>query len=403
MYNYLKKYKTSINTSNLDKPHTEISQDTPHKSPVFPVDHGRQGDSDGIVNIERRIQNHTVFHIDDSSFISSLPRATHWSIAWSDLMMTMFILFLSMFVYQAANEEFLKEKKPEILGGDTTEALKSIDASEAAFPFAPIYPGIPLMTAGTIKKVEQTHADIISSKYDPVADIQKEKTEEKQVITEFKTPDSKLIPEEQIALILPPNDTPTITSKNPVTQQPPEEFLEPAPLDPAYPASSEVSSFQEIFVLSKNILENSNLDKFASIDIIPDKTMRIILTSDLLFALGKSELSYKAKNSLRKIAEIIRRTPYMINVVGHTDNIPMQSYRFKSNWELSVARATTVTRFFIDEIGMDPIQFVVSGYSSYRPIKPNTNAENRAKNRRVEIIISKRLPNPAPLTTKNLQ
>ena len=131
--------------------------------------------------------------------------------------------------------------------------------------------------------------------------------------------------------------------------------------------------------------------------------MRIILTSDLLFALGKSEVSAKAKDSLQKIARIVRLTPYMINVVGHTDNIPMQSYKFKSNWELSVARATTVTRFFIDEIGMDPAQFVVSGYASYRPIKPNTTAENRAKNRRVEIIISKKLPRPAPPTIKNLQ
>ena len=93
----------------------------------------------------------------------------------------------------------------------------------------------------------------------------------------------------------------------------------------------------------------------------------------------------------------------MINVVGHTDNLPMRSTRFKSNWELSVARASTVARFLIDEMDMDPNQFVVSGYSSYRPIEPNTTAENRAKNRRVEIIISKRLPNPQPATEQNLK
>jgi chemotaxis protein MotB len=54
-------------------------------------------------------------------------------------------------------------------------------------------------------------------------------------------------------------------------------------------------------------------------------------------------------------------------------------------------------------MGMDPNQFVVSGYASYRPIEPNTTAENRAKNRRVEIIISKRLPNPLPATEQNLK
>jgi chemotaxis protein MotB len=155
--------------------------------------------------------------------------------------------------------------------------------------------------------------------------------------------------------------------------------------------------------MSKGALKTNNLDKFAAIDIIPDKTMRIILTGDLFFALGESQLSEHAKASLRQIVTIIQQTPYMINVVGHTDNLPMRSKQFMSNWELSVARASSVARFLIDEMGMNPVQFVVSGYASYRPIAPNTTAENRAKNRRVEIIISKRLPNPLPATVENLQ
>ena len=131
--------------------------------------------------------------------------------------------------------------------------------------------------------------------------------------------------------------------------------------------------------------------------------MRIILTGDLLFDVGESELSSEARTSLQTVVEVMRHTPYMINIVGHTDNLPMRSNRFKSNWELSVARASTVARFLIDEIGMNPNQFVVSGYASYRPIEPNTTAENRAKNRRVEIIVSKRLPNPVPATEQNLK
>ena len=119
--------------------------------------------------------------------------------------------------------------------------------------------------------------------------------------------------------------------------------------------------------------------------------------------LGESVLSEKARSSLEKVAAAIRFTPYMINVVGHTDNIPMRSSLFKSNWELSVARASSVARYLIEEMGMNPSQFVVSGYSSYRPIAPNTTADNRAKNRRVEIIISKRLPEPLPATAENLR
>jgi len=130
--------------------------------------------------------------------------------------------------------------------------------------------------------------------------------------------------------------------------------------------------------------------------------MRIILTGDLLFEVGESELSRESLESLQQITSVIKHTPYMINVVGHTDNVPMRSDKYKSNWELSVARASTVARFLIEKMEIPPNQFVVSGYSSYRPIEPNTTAQNRAINRRVEIIISKRLPRPLPATDNNL-
>ena len=184
---------------------------------------------------------------------------------------------------------------------------------------------------------------------------------------------------------------------------PGEDILGPNPIIPNEPVSPPADKFQDMYRLSKGALEENDLNKFAAIDIVPDKTVRIVLTSDLLFHIGESELSVNARESLEKVAAIIRSTPYMINVVGHTDNIPMRSNRFKSNWELSVARASSVTRYLIEEVGMDPNQFVVSGYSSYRPVEPNITAENRAKNRRVEIIISKRLPEPLPATAENIR
>lgn len=353
-----------------------------------PPGNNQHGKGAGFVNIERRIRSHTVFHIDEFNRKSSLPRPTHWSVAWSDLMMTMFILFLAMFVYQSANEEFLGKKKPEILGGDTTEALDSMDASGASFPFVPIKPGLPIMTAGTIKKVVKV----------PDNSPAPTPTDEKQEIEMF--PDTKTMVSTQLT---PEKIVLTIPEEKTVVKEP-EEILEPHPLpDHEQNPSIKKDQFQEIFSLSKDALESNNLEKFATVDLIPDKTMRIILTSDLLFGLGESELSAEAKQSLQKIAAVIRLTPYMINIVGHTDNIPMRSNRFKSNWELSVARASTVARFFIDNMGMNPNQFVVSGYASYRPLRPNTTAENRAKNRRVEIIISKRLPQPQKPTAENLK
>jgi chemotaxis protein MotB len=166
---------------------------------------------------------------------------------------------------------------------------------------------------------------------------------------------------------------------------------------------AEDSNADKIFSLSMDTIAQLGLDNFAAIDLVPDQTMRIILTGDLLFETGRAELSQSSKVSLLKIASVIREIPYMINVVGHTDNIPMHSEKYATNWELSVARASIVARFLVEEMNMNPQQFVVSGYSSFRPIRPNTNARNRAVNRRVEIIISKRLPAPLIATAENLK
>lgn len=357
------------------------------------------------VNIERRSQYNTVFLVDDSLSSSIMPRPNHWSVAWSDLMMTMFVLFLSMYVYQLANEDFLIQKSPEIIGGDTTEALQILDSSKATLPFSPIHPGLPLITSGTLKKTERVPSNSIEgipssptpspSKEIP---IQSEGTE---------TPvDKAAIDVHPEAITLNLQSAQDISSPLPVhpAPLPDEDIIGPKPIVPGVsPSPPQPDKFQDIYRLSKDSLENNNLNKFAAIDIVPDKTMRIILTGDLLFPPGESELTENARDSLLKITAAIRYTPYMINVVGHTDNIPMRSGKFKSNWELSVARASSVVRYLIDEIHMDPNQFVISGYSSYRPVAPNTTAENRAINRRVEIIISKRLPDPLPASAENLK
>ncbi len=392
-------------TSNQKPTPTGSSQHGLLEITNFPIGSSANRFASHVVNVDRRSLSNTVFHIDDNTFTSSLPRASHWSIAWSDLMMTMFVLFLSMFAYQTAHQEFLAKKTPEVIGGDTTEAIQTLDSSGTSFPFVPIHPGLPLITGGTIKKVEKVHIDSLDSE---------------TVYTEELRGDSEIAPEKkqesapsQVATVQPETTAQIVEadkeSAPPITIQPPpqpvptEAVIAPTPPESLQPPPTETEQFQEIYTLSKDALENNNLDKFATIDIIPDKTMRIILTGDLFFALGESELSDNARESLQKVVEVMRHTPYMINVVGHTDNLPMRSNRFISNWELSVARASSVARFLIEKMGMNPNQFVVSGYSSYRPIAPNTTAENRAKNRRVEIIISKRLPNPLPATPQNLK
>ena len=311
------------------------------------------------------------FLLDDTFYRTRVHRSHHWSIIWSDLMMSMFILFLAMYAYQMAHEEFLVKKTPEVVGGSTTDAMDiNGPANRSSLPFQPINKGLPLITAGTIKKVEAVTGDAMTP------------AEEKKISRSDVL--DKPIKLDKPAII----DRESISPPVPVASEP--KVKTPAPFD-------------AIYDLSQQALTKNNLKNFASIDLVPDTTMRIILTGDLIFDTGRADLSQSAKQSLQKVVAAIKKTPYMINVIGHTDNLPMNSERFSTNWELSVARASRVARFLIEEAGMNPNQFVVSGYSSFRPIKPNTNVENRALNRRVEIVISKKLPPAEQATSENLK
>jgi hypothetical protein len=103
----------------------------------------------------------TVFAVEDFSFRSSSPSSTHWSIGWSDLMMTMFILFLTLFVYQATHKKLLFSEQTEVVGGETTKAVEVAPKNTPTAHFAPIKPSLPLITGGTIKKVIPVHVEDI--------------------------------------------------------------------------------------------------------------------------------------------------------------------------------------------------------------------------------------------------
>ncbi|MBU1232536.1 MAG: OmpA family protein [Proteobacteria bacterium] len=340
------------------------------------------------------------FVIEDSFYRSRLPKGTHWSIAWSDLMMTMFILFLSLFVYQAAHEDFLVSHTPEVVGGSTTEALDIEKDGDLIVPIIPLRNKAPLVTAGTIKKLEKVTIDAIDvdDVFQENADLVRQSTAP-GAVQETVEPEAEQAPDLTVTEDSAPSVSLPILSSA-------EDILQPAPLLPveekAPPGEEKSDRFSGIYDKSVLSLNTNKLNDFASVDLIPDTTMRIILTGDLLFATGQADLSTEARDSLKKIATIIKNTPYMINVIGHTDNLPMHSALFATNWELSVVRASRVARFLIEEMGMQPDQFIVSGYGANRPRQPNTNVVNRAANRRVEIIISKRMPPAVQATPKNL-
>lgn len=115
--------------------------------------------------------------------------------------------------------------------------------------------------------------------------------------------------------------------------------------------------------------------------------IRILLPSPVLFGTAKADLKPKAIRALKEIAKSIKELPNKIIVEGHTDNIPITRGEYKSNWELSSARAFSVIRCFVEKENIAPEKFTSYGCAEYKPIAPNDTEENRAKNRRIEISI----------------
>ena len=323
---------------------------------VTPAEPERNPSSRGPVDWRQMAQ--PVFVVEDSFYRTRVPRLAHWSIAWSDLMMTLFIVFLALYVHQRAHQDILAHGEPNRVADETVPV--EVDQASNALVFHPISQEVSIKTASPRTEAEQPLREQIGA---------------------------------DLLLRRPPVEQET-------TPEPPPAPPAPEPKPPAAPERSEVIT--DLYDLSKVTVASEKLEKFASVELVPDKTMRINLTGDLLFPSGQAELTPAARDSLKKLAGIVKKTPYLVNVIGHTDDRPMRSARFPSNWELSLARASQVARFLIDETGLPASQFTVSGHASFRPIVPNDSDEHRRTNRRVEIILSQEPLPAAPAAPETL-
>ena len=113
----------------------------------------------------------------------------------------------------------------------------------------------------------------------------------------------------------------------------------------------------------------------------------VTLSNDTAFMSGSADIRDKMASALQSLSEVLKKNPGRIVIEGHTDDIPLASAKFKSNWDLSAARAASVLYVFIQQ-GLDPNRFIIAGYGEYRPLTSNTTMEGRAINRRVEIVLA---------------
>jgi len=133
------------------------------------------------------------------------------------------------------------------------------------------------------------------------------------------------------------------------------------------------------FLYDRNIHNDVELE-------LTSNGIRLRISNPLLFALGEADLKSEILPVLAKLAELTKSWPSQIRVEGHTDDLPIHTVQYPSNWELSSARALNVVKYFVDQ-GSNPSKLSAVGYGEFRPLVPNSSEEGRAENRRVEIFI----------------
>lgn len=138
----------------------------------------------------------------------------------------------------------------------------------------------------------------------------------------------------------------------------------------------------------------AKLDKFAAdnsiqstlVSTIEERGLVVSIQETLLFESGSADITSRARDILEKISTVLVAAPNQIKVEGHTDNLPIRTPQFPSNWELSVIRSTNVVQI-LQRDGIPPNRLSATGYGEYRPISANDTDAGRGKNRRIDLII----------------
>lgn len=163
--------------------------------------------------------------------------------------------------------------------------------------------------------------------------------------------------------------------------------IEPLADEPEKPMESEAEEFP-LEPIAEDI--RSSLAPFIDqglVEVTQNKYwVEVKIKSKMLFPSGSARLAPAALKALRGIASILRPLPNMIHVEGHTDNLPIKTVTFPSNWELSAARAASVVHLFT-RLGINPEQLAAIGYGEYKPVADNATDAGRQKNRRVSLMI----------------
>lgn len=175
----------------------------------------------------------------------------------------------------------------------------------------------------------------------------------------------------------------------------------PRPIKPATPQKPELSPDPKLKQRTENMRQVAQDLLKVLTPLINDNQVKITqslrgitveINAAVLFAPGQATLQPESAKALAAVAKVLAQAPNQIQIEGHTDDAPISTAFFPSNWELSSARASSVVRLFsANEVA--PERMVAIGYADNRPVVPNTDNESRARNRRVTMLIISEAPN----------
>lgn len=159
------------------------------------------------------------------------------------------------------------------------------------------------------------------------------------------------------------------------------EVAVPTPRDPVREPQLSTVRRQVQEALRKNGYEGD-----VQVELADDRLL-LRFPDKVLFDSGRADLRPDARERLDSLVPVLRGIPNLIRIEGHSDSDPIKSGVFPSNWELSGARAATVVRYFTEFQGLKPERFDFAGKGEYYPVAPNDGPENKARNRRVDIVV----------------
>ncbi|MCM3002573.1 flagellar motor protein MotB [Priestia koreensis] len=163
-------------------------------------------------------------------------------------------------------------------------------------------------------------------------------------------------------------------------------------------SAADAEKKRQIAELKKNVdgyIQSKNLTGKLKTTITQDGLL-ITIFNDILFDSGSATVRSPYRKVTTDLAGLlVNSNPKTITITGHTDNVPIRNSRFQSNWDLSVMRSVNFMKILLDNPRLSPKLFSVKGYGEYKPVAPNTSAEGRKKNRRVEVLVEPKVTVPS--------